>query len=232
MARPSQNTESRLIQAAVRLIPETGFSGLSMRKVAQKAGVNLGMFHYHFKNKEDFNQRVMEEFYEHFYSQLTLETAKGRDPEEQLRNALATLAKYIRENRKLLLALGRDVLDGHQPTLRFMEDNFHRHLVIIIDLIKKNQRAGIFKKDVPLPVLAAFLAVSLVGPNMIAAILEHIKLKPQYNWLKKIIIPLMLSDKAINMRMDLAFAGLTPENQNLSAAPKTRSAKHGGRGGK
>ncbi|MBC7946203.1 MAG: TetR/AcrR family transcriptional regulator, partial [Burkholderiales bacterium] len=49
MPRPSQNTDRRLIKAARKLLPETGCSGLNLRQVAVKAGVNLGMFHYHFK---------------------------------------------------------------------------------------------------------------------------------------------------------------------------------------
>jgi AcrR family transcriptional regulator len=225
MTRPSQNTDRRLIQAAIALVPETGFAGLKLRQVAQKAGVNLGMFNYHFKNKAEFSRRVMEEFYERFYSRLTLETAKGHDPEEQLRNALATLAKYIRENRKLLLALGRDVLDNHQPTVRFVEDNFHRHIIMLLDLIKRNKQTGRFSKNVPLPIMAAFLAVSLVGPNFIAAVLEQIKLKPQYDWLKKIIIPLMLSDRAIGMRLDLAFKGLAPDEPSAAVRKKIRRAE-------
>jgi AcrR family transcriptional regulator len=33
------------------LLPQTGCAGLSVRKVAERAGINLGMFHYHFKSR-------------------------------------------------------------------------------------------------------------------------------------------------------------------------------------
>jgi len=48
MSRPSKNTDKLLIQAGRRLLPETGVSGLSLRRGAQEAGVNLGMFPYYF----------------------------------------------------------------------------------------------------------------------------------------------------------------------------------------
>ena len=50
MARPSQNVDQRLLEAGLALLPQTGCAGLSVRRLADHAGVNLGMFHYHFKN--------------------------------------------------------------------------------------------------------------------------------------------------------------------------------------
>ncbi|MBN1226445.1 MAG: TetR/AcrR family transcriptional regulator, partial [Deltaproteobacteria bacterium] len=49
MPRPSKNTDKRLIQAALKMLPKTGCSGLSLRSVARIADVNPGMFYYHFK---------------------------------------------------------------------------------------------------------------------------------------------------------------------------------------
>ncbi len=220
MVRPSQNTDQRLIQAALDLLPETGFSGLKLRKVAEKAKVNLGMFNYHFKNKEAFCEKVMEEYYERFYSHFSFEAAKGKDADERLKNAFTTLARFVRDNRKLLLALGRDVMDQHQPTIRFIENNFHRHVSILLQIIQEARKSGNLKKDVPLPIEGVFLAVSMVGPNIVAALLERIKLKPQYDWLKAIIIPLMLSDRAIDMRLNLAMDALKPK---MTVAQRNKS---------
>ena len=46
MTRPSQNTDWRLIRAGRELLPEPGITGLSLRREADRAGVNLGMFHW------------------------------------------------------------------------------------------------------------------------------------------------------------------------------------------
>ena len=47
--RPSRNLDRALLAAGRELLPERGCAGLSVREVADAAGVNLGMFHYHFK---------------------------------------------------------------------------------------------------------------------------------------------------------------------------------------
>ena len=60
MTRPSRNQDQLLIQAAKRLLPEMGISGMSLQRIADECGVNLGMFHYHFKTKDAFIRKVLE----------------------------------------------------------------------------------------------------------------------------------------------------------------------------
>lgn len=229
MTRPSQNTDKKLIRAALELLPETGFAGLKLRAVAKKAGVNLGMFAYYFKNKETFRQRVLQELYENFYSRLTLEGAKGADSEEQLRNTLITVAHFIRENRKLLLALGRDILEKHEPTIRFIEKNFPRHVRVIVDLIQKNRKSGKIRKEISLPVVLVFFIANVAVPNMLAAVLERTPLSPQFNWMKKMFIPLVINEGSLNQRLDLLFRAVTSPGYISQAGGKTRPATAAGR---
>ena len=54
MTRPSQNIDQRLLEAGRRLLPDLGCAALSVRRLAAEAGVNAGMFHYHFRTKDVF----------------------------------------------------------------------------------------------------------------------------------------------------------------------------------
>jgi len=47
------STRDRLLHAAVRLIPELGWGNVSTRLVADAAGVNAGVVHYHFGSVPD-----------------------------------------------------------------------------------------------------------------------------------------------------------------------------------
>lgn len=49
----TEPTRISLINAAMELFAEKGFDGVSTRMIAEKAGVNLGGIHYHFKSKEN-----------------------------------------------------------------------------------------------------------------------------------------------------------------------------------
>ena len=59
MSRPSQNADQHLIEAAQKMLKHTSLSQMNIRQVAAEAGVNLGMFHYHFKTKDQFAKAVM-----------------------------------------------------------------------------------------------------------------------------------------------------------------------------
>ena len=59
MPRPSRNIDQLLIAAALELLPNAGTSVLTIRQVCQHAGVNLGMFHYHFKTRDVFLRAVL-----------------------------------------------------------------------------------------------------------------------------------------------------------------------------
>lgn len=46
-------TRERLIDAAVALVGEAGWGGVTTRRVAERAGVRPGLVHYHFASLED-----------------------------------------------------------------------------------------------------------------------------------------------------------------------------------
>ena len=55
----SKQTQDLLINAAGELVAELGFSNVSTRAVADKAGQNIGSIHYHFKSKENLFQAMI-----------------------------------------------------------------------------------------------------------------------------------------------------------------------------
>lgn len=65
MENPSTNTEdtrSRIIQAAIELFSERGYSGATTRAIAERAGVNEVTLFRHFGTKENLIQIIMQQF--------------------------------------------------------------------------------------------------------------------------------------------------------------------------
>jgi AcrR family transcriptional regulator len=58
------DTEDRFLDAAERLLAETGHAGITTRRVAQEAGANHGLVHYYFGSIENLFVRVLERFTE------------------------------------------------------------------------------------------------------------------------------------------------------------------------
>ena len=152
MSRQAGGADRKLLEAALEMIPHAGLSGLSVRRVAARAGVNLGMFHYHFKTKAEFDRRVMAEVYEKFFSVFmgAVESVGGRSPMERLRKGILTAARFVRGNRPLLIAFGRDVLADNHEAIAFARKNFPRHVLVLLRLIGECQQAGQIRKMSPI----------------------------------------------------------------------------------
>ena len=87
MPRPSQNLDRKLLQAGRRQLTRTGSSRFSVRELCAAAGVNLGMFHYHFRTKSAFIGTLLEEIYSPMFARLNIAATAGGDPLERLRFA-------------------------------------------------------------------------------------------------------------------------------------------------
>src|SRR3954466_8413677 len=105
MPRPSRNLDLALLATGRELFATRGCAGLAVREVAEAAGVNLGMFHYHFKSREAFLRALLQSVYEEMYAQLSAVTAarpREATPLAHLRAALRFMGRFARANRPVL----------------------------------------------------------------------------------------------------------------------------------
>jgi TetR/AcrR family transcriptional regulator len=57
-----EETESRFLDAAERLLIEEGYAGITTRRLAEEAGLNHGLVHYYFGSMEEVFVRALERF--------------------------------------------------------------------------------------------------------------------------------------------------------------------------
>lgn len=202
--RPSRNLDQALLQAGRELFPAAGCAGLSVREVAQKAGVNLGMFHYHFKTREAFLRALLQSVYEEMYSQLAFQVS-GADPLLNLRAGLRFMGRFLRANRAMLARVIADSLCGEPLAVEFLRRNAPRHLGVLQVLIAESARRGQLKR-VPATQALAFCAGALGAPILFGGAIEESGglAKPAARRLHKAL----LSDAAIDERIDLALEAL------------------------
>ena len=220
--RPSRNLDRALLAAGRELFATRGCAALSVREVADAAGVNLGMFHYHFKSREAFLRALLQSVYEEMYSQLVAvaadppEAAVHATPVDNLRRALRFMGRFVRANRPVLARVLADALCGEPIARDFLRENFPRHLGVMQALITQGQAAGELRA-MPVAQAMGFCAGSLATPILFAgAIVEAGSLDKAG---ARMLEAALLSDAAIDQRIDLALAALA-----IPAAPKRRRA--------
>ena len=207
MPRPSQNIDLKLVAAAREMLPDTGFSGLKIRDVARRAGVNPGMFHYHFKTQEAFRRRVVLEVYEDFLSSF-VEAAEGPGgARARLKRVLVAVARFARDNRVFYTLMIRELLNAQPDISVFAKENFPRHAAVLMKLLEECGREGVVR-PLPMPMLAAFAMGSMCLPNVLITAMER-------NGVRKLagkplpgLAAVLLSDEMIEIRADMVLAGL------------------------
>jgi AcrR family transcriptional regulator len=213
MARPSKNTDQVLIQAARKLLPKVGSTGLNLRQVAAEANVNLGMFHYHFKTKDEFIRHVLQEIYDDFFEGFSLITTEIENPEQQLKQALEHLALFARENRTLIFSLLKDAINGDREVQKFIKENFGRHLGVMMRIITKGKKAGILD-NVPTPVLMIHLVSTVGFPNLAVEMIERSAARKPLGLLMPALRKMLLGDSIIAWRIEKVMKALRPEVQS------------------
>lgn len=206
MTRPSRNIDQVLITAARELLPETGCRGFSIRQLVDHAGVNLGMFHYHFKTREQFLSQVLHEVYQEMFAALTFQAQADRPPVENLRAAAIVLGTFARDHRLLLRRLLADVMSGDPIAQEFSRRHVPLHLGVMAQLIDAGQKTGALQK-MPLPQALSFLAGAVAFPSIMMTLATDQHLVPAafLTRLDKDV----LSDAAIAQRVDMAIRGLS-----------------------
>ncbi len=223
MPRPSQHTDRLLLDAARGFIEETGCSGLNLRKVAEKAQVNLGMFHYHFKTKDAFCRRLLDGVYEDFFKELTLESGSRDSPLDNLRAALLVFGRFARDNRRLVFALMRDAMADTAVVQEFLHANLPRHLGLIMRLVRQCQRQGQLRR-MPLANATVTLMIGAAMPSVLAEGLRRQTLPEDGRAFLRVLDTQLLSDTALAQRIDVLIAGLAAGTSG-ARVKRTRGSK-------
>jgi len=111
--KKSDETRTRILEAALALFRKRGFEETTMRNIAKEAGVALGAAYYYFDSKD----ALVMAFYGHAQDELgalvekTLPKSKGL--EEQLRELVKMTIQYFAPNRELLRALSAHIDPQH-----------------------------------------------------------------------------------------------------------------------
>ncbi|MDQ1814615.1 TetR/AcrR family transcriptional regulator [Massilia sp. CCM 9210] len=205
MNRPSQKIDAQLIASGMVLLPQTGCAGLSVRKLVEHAGVNLGMFHYHFKNKDNFLRVLLQHMYEEMFAALTLRAQASRSGAQNLDGALRVLAGFACKHRHLLLMLLSEASRGEALPVSFLRENLPRHITVLAQLLRQGQADGDII-DAPAMQLLPFMLGAIAGPVLAGGVLERLPSAPPE--LAVLAQQALLSEPAIALRIDLAMRAI------------------------
>jgi AcrR family transcriptional regulator len=118
--KKSDQTRTRILEAALTLFRRHGFEQATMRDIAKEAGVALGAAYYYFDSKD----AIVMAFYERAQMELAPRIEEGLSnagsTRERVGAVIAAKFEYFRPNRSLLAALSTHI-DPKHPLSPFGE---------------------------------------------------------------------------------------------------------------
>jgi AcrR family transcriptional regulator len=161
--------KNALIKAGVEILSKEGIEGLSLRKVAQRAGVSHNAPYSHFPDKQSLIAAISTEGFKQLYQELdTAVAAYDNDPKRQLQEGAWAYVQFAMSNTDTFKIMFSGVLEKEKEYPAFVEisrNTFNR----LLDIVHACQDAGILR-DTP----AKMMAVSIWGQihGIISLLLE------------------------------------------------------------
>lgn len=142
------NLKEELLKAAIILLIEHGPSELSLRKVAQKAGVSHAAPYRHFSNKSALLAAIAKQGFIALEAQISLIAQKFYDhPQKQLIETCVVYVEFVMQSREVAqLMFGGYVDITSDKALLEASDNT---LSSLLSLMQKGSQYGLYIKHDP-----------------------------------------------------------------------------------
>lgn len=222
MARPSQNIDQILLQSGRILFQEYGCRELSLRTLTEHAQVNMGMFHYHFRSKENFLTILLQSMYDDLYIQLQAETLHPGRAIQRLRQTMHLLARLFREHGAWLSRVWTDASHGDEVANQFLKKNGARHIQLILSLILQALEENDLLEIAPMQAFT-FLMGSIAAPMLIAPRVIQLGFAPDH--FQEQMQAKVLSDDGISERLDRALFALSQSSATIKTQHQNEGSK-------
>lgn len=134
--------KNALIKAGVEILAKDGVSGLSLRKVALKAGVSHAAPYAHFADKQALIAAISTEGFRQLYEMMSGVAEKYKSqPEKQLVEAAWAYVQFAIEDRDRFKVMFSGVLEKEKEYPDFVAES-QRNFQLVKSIVEANQASG------------------------------------------------------------------------------------------
>lgn len=139
-----------ILDVSKGLLFKSGFSKISMRKIAKEVGVSATSIYLHFKNKDDLLLALIEDSVEHLNMELKEALDPGKDVIRQLEDLARAYLHYALEHPQAyeIIYMVRPEEMPKYPKEKFQE--IRSSYELLAGIIRKGKDEHLFEVDDPL----------------------------------------------------------------------------------
>lgn len=165
--RPRQvarrNRDAQIVEAAIQIFSEKGYSATSLQDVADAVGLLKGSLYHYITSKESLLFRIFQESHEQAESLMAEVDALGLGPAEQLREFIRRLTLYYLENRErasLYFSEWRHLTGDDRATVMKQRREFDAY---VRRLVTRAKEQGLTRPDLDVKLATFYLVAAVNG---------------------------------------------------------------------
>lgn len=149
-SRDPERTRARILAAATAEFARYGLGGARVDRIAERAGANKRMLYYYFRDKDNLFLAALEARYADIRAAERALDLEHLEPREALRRLVAFTWQYFLDHPEFLTLLNSENLHKGRHVRRSRRvPQMHSTLVETLrDILKRGERAGVFRADV------------------------------------------------------------------------------------
>ena len=149
MLKHGPETRIQILRAALKRFADAGYAATSVQHIVDDAKVSKPALYYHFADKAGLFQALVHEAHDQRYRILREAAATSTDIRAQLKNILAALFAYFRQNRELMRISFATMFaaPGEVPEDVACTEKCERNFEFVHSLIKRAQKRGELDKS-------------------------------------------------------------------------------------
>ncbi|UCH07824.1 MAG: TetR/AcrR family transcriptional regulator [Deltaproteobacteria bacterium] len=161
----SEQTNRKIINAALRLFVRKGYHGTSISDIANLTKLTKGAIYFHFKNKDALLSRILEE-YERSYVSKMIEQVGSADGNalDKMKHLLRFSFNFAAKNRELCICLtnlSTELYSSSKKYQKGIRKPYEELYGLFTKLLEEGVKDGSFREDNAPPLVA----MNIVGAN-------------------------------------------------------------------
>ena len=157
---PSASSADAILDAAEQLFASHGYTAISIKEIASKAGVNVALIYYYHDSKEALYRHVIERFVGELIRRVTARLDAAPDAEQAIRSVTRAQFEMLSLKPHVPKLIVREIVDYQAShavgVLRELGATLFRRLA---GIIREGQARGAFRADLD-PNFAAFSTIA------------------------------------------------------------------------
>lgn len=113
-------SKEEILDIAIPLFAESGYSAVSMRIIAQKVGISAAALYHHFPNKQSLYLAAMTQVFANKSTTLLTILNSGTTPEKRFSQFIGSLCDLVHQDNNFNRLLQREMMDGDEFRLRLL----------------------------------------------------------------------------------------------------------------